>query len=84
MNQGKVNGMFIVCEVQYLFLYSNLLYQCLVQYIKRLMPFIPLMNMYFHSITMTNNLTPYNSIKVSNFNYWDRTHYLNVLFASTL
>lgn len=42
------------------------------------------MNMYFHSITMTNNLTPYNSIKVSNFNYWDRTHYLNVLFASTL
>lgn len=40
-------------------------------------------HMYFHSIAMTNNLTPYNSIKVSNFNYWDRTHYLKVLFAST-
>lgn len=31
-----------VREVQYLFLYSNSLYQCLVQYIQRIMPFIPL------------------------------------------
>lgn len=37
--------------------------------------------MYFHSIAMTNNLSPYNCIKVSNFNYWDRTYYLKVLFC---
>lgn len=44
----------------------------------------PYMYMYFHSIAMTNNLTPYNCIKVSDFNYWDRTYHLKVLFASTV